>query len=35
MLTCKVGETIINCFDGKYDKYALTFLSKNSPTSKG
>lgn len=23
MLTCKVGETIINCFDGKYDKYKL------------
>lgn len=23
MLTCKVGETIINCFDGTYDKYTL------------
>lgn len=23
MLTCKVGETIINCFDNKYDKYTL------------
>lgn len=23
MLTCRVGETIINCFDGKYDKYKL------------
>lgn len=23
ILTCKVGETIINCFDGKYDKYIL------------
>lgn len=23
MLTCKVGETIINCIDGKYDKYTL------------
>ena len=23
MLTCKVGETIINCFDGKYDKHIL------------
>lgn len=23
MLTCKVGKTIINCFDGKYDKSTL------------
>ena len=23
MLTCKVGNTIINCFDGKYDKHTL------------
>lgn len=23
ILTCKVGETIINCFDKKYDKYTL------------
>ena len=23
MLTCKVGNTIINCFDGKYDKFTL------------
>lgn len=23
MLTCKLGESIINCFDGKYDRYRL------------
>lgn len=23
LLTCKVGNTIINCFDGKYDKFTL------------
>lgn len=23
MLTCKVGETVINCFDKKYDKFTL------------
>jgi competence protein CoiA len=23
MLTCKIGENIINCFDGTYDKYQL------------
>ena len=23
ILTCRVGENIINCFDGKYDKYIL------------
>jgi competence CoiA-like predicted nuclease len=26
LLTCKVGETIINCFDGKYDKHTLKKL---------
>lgn len=27
MLTCKVGNTIINCFDEKYDKYTLKHWS--------
>lgn len=27
MLTSKVGETLINCFDGKYDKYTLKMWS--------
>lgn len=30
MLTCKVGEKIINCFDNKYDKHTLkNWSSKN------
>ena len=27
MLTCKVGNTIINCVDGEYDKYKLKLWS--------
>jgi competence CoiA-like predicted nuclease len=30
LLTCKVGETIINCFDGKYDKHKLKEWSDKS-----
>lgn len=30
MLTCKVGNTIINCFDGKYDKYTLKKWSEEN-----
>ena len=30
MLTCKVGNTIINCFDGQYDKYTLKEWSDKS-----
>lgn len=29
MLTCKVGNTIINCFDGKYDKFTLKKWSED------
>lgn len=30
MLTCKVGNTIINCFDGKYDKFTLKKWSEEN-----
>jgi competence protein CoiA len=30
MLTCKVGNTLINCFDEKYDKYTLKQWSDKS-----
>ena len=30
MLTCKIGNTIINCFDGKYDKFTLKKWSEEN-----
>ena len=30
MLTCKVGNTIINCFNGKYDKFTLKKWSEEN-----
>lgn len=30
MLTCKVGNTIINCFDRKYDKFTLKKWSEEN-----